>query len=97
MRITVEKTRHEFSKVVLGTVMVLYFVAAVYASVIVWNSPEHLPEYLAYIGTPTATAIGFYSWKARSENVLKISKLAETKEKIVSAAFPVESEGYRGS
>lgn len=74
MRITVGNKRHEFSKVVLGAVMVLYFVAAIYASVIVWNSPEHLPEYLAYIGTPTATAIGFYAWKAKNENVIKVAK-----------------------
>jgi len=27
---------------------------------------------LTYIGTPTSVTIGFYSWKARSENVAKI-------------------------
>lgn len=71
---TVDGKRHEFSKVVLGAVMGLYFVTAVYAAVIVWNAPEHLPEYLTYIGAPTATAIGFYAWKAKNENVIKVAK-----------------------
>ena len=35
-----------------------------------------------YVGTPTAGAIGFYSWKAKAENVVKIKK-----------ANPEETEG----
>lgn len=38
--------------------------------------------FLAYVGTPTATVIGFYSWKAKAENVVKIKK-----------ANPEETEG----
>ena len=37
---------------------------------------------LAYVGTPTATVIGFYSWKAKAENVVKIKK-----------ANPAETDG----
>lgn len=29
---------------------------------------------VAYIGTPTAAAIGFYCWKAKAENIVKIKK-----------------------
>ena len=29
---------------------------------------------LAYIGTPTTVAIGFYAWKAKAENVVKIKR-----------------------
>lgn len=40
-----------------------------------------ISEY-CYVGTPTATVIGFYSWKAKAENVVKIKK-----------ANPEETEG----
>ena len=30
--------------------------------------------YAAYLGGPTATAIGFYAWKSKAENVLKIGR-----------------------
>ena len=64
----------EFSKLVLGAVMLLYFAGAVFAAVIVCEERSALGELLAYIGAPTATAIGFYAWKAKSENVIKITK-----------------------
>ena len=44
--------------------------------------PAQLGVFLVYIGTPTATVIGFYSWKAKAENVVKIKK-----------ANPAETEG----
>ena len=81
MKVTVEDAENEkkpkkpeFSKIVLGAVITLYFVIAGYAAVVTWSNPEHIGELLAYIGAPTATAIGFYSWKARSENIVKISR-----------------------
>jgi hypothetical protein len=27
-----------------------------------------------FVGAPTATALGFYAWKARTENIMKIKK-----------------------
>lgn len=72
----------EFSKFVLGTVMLLYFAGAVFAAVIVCEERSALGELLAYIGAPTATAIGFYAWKAKAENVIKITKDVEKDKKI---------------
>ena len=72
----------QFSKLVLGAVVLLFFAAGVFAAVVVWENPEHLGEYLAFIGAPTATAIGFYAWKAKAENVLKIGKTVEADKKI---------------
>ena len=43
---------------------------------------SQLGVFLAYVGTPTATVIGFYSWKAKAENVVKIKQ-----------AHPEETEG----
>ena len=36
--------------------------------------PSQLGVFLTYVGAPTATVIGFYSWKAKCENVVKIKK-----------------------
>ena len=86
----------QFSKLVLGAVVLLFFAAGVFAAVVVWENPEHLGEYLAYIGAPTATAIGFYAWKAKAENVIKISKdkklSKETIDQIVSMMKNIETE-----
>ena len=40
--------------------------------------PNQLSVFLAYVGTPAATAIGFYSWKAKAENVVKIKQANPT-------------------
>ena len=77
--------KREFSKLVLGGVMLLYFSGAVFGGFVVANEPSMLGELLAYIGAPTATAIGFYAWKAKAENVCKITKNVEQDNKISSA------------
>ena len=57
----------------------LYLFRRVWAVVL---DASQLGVFLAYVGTPTATVIGFYSWKAKAENVVKIKK-----------ANPEETEG----
>ena len=49
---------------------------------VVTIDPSQLGVLLAYVATPTAVAIGFYSWKAKAENVVKIKK-----------ANPAETDG----
>ena len=77
MRIIFEKKRRrrrkiEAAKLFIGGVMVVYFGAAVFGAVVVWNCPEHLPPLLTFIGAPTTAALGFYCWKAKAENVKKL-------------------------
>lgn len=94
--------KHEFSKVVLGAVMLLYFAGAIYGAVIVWQDCSLLGELLAYIGAPTAVAIGFYAYKAKCENVVKISRAvtsdkkldSETKKQIVSGVAGVLNDAF---
>lgn len=62
----------EFTKVVIGGVMVLYFAAAVFGGVVVWLMPDMLGEWLTFIGAPTTAALGFYCWKAKNENIIKL-------------------------
>lgn len=88
--------KHEFSKLVLGAVMLLYFAGAIYGAVIVWQDCTLLGELLAYIGAPTAVAIGFYAWKAKAENVIKISKAVKDREVLQAAINQDESGGYYG-
>ena len=72
----------EFSKLVLSAVLLTYFAGVGLGLWAVLIDLSQLGVFLAYVGTPTATVIGFYSWKAKAENVVKIKK-----------ANPSETEG----
>lgn len=73
----------EFSKLFLSAVLLTYFAGfALGVWVVVTIDPSQLGVLLAYVATPTAVAIGFYSWKAKAENVVKIKK-----------ANPAETDG----
>lgn len=64
----------EFSKLVLGTAVVIWVAGAVFGAVIVSRTEQYLGELLTYIGAPTATSFGFYAWKAKNENIVKYNK-----------------------
>ena len=85
------KKKPEFSKIILAGCMLLYFLTAIFGGVIVWNCNEVVGELFAYVGAPTAVAIGFYAWKAKAENVLKIPK--EQREKVKNAIEEPENIG----
>ena len=68
------RRKTECSKLVLWAVLCTYFAGfgvGVWAVVL---DVSQLGVFLAYVGTPTATVIGFYSWKAKAENIIKLSK-----------------------
>ena len=71
-----DRRKIEFSKLVLSAV--LYFAGFVIGARAVAFDPSQLGVFLAYVGTPAATAIGFYSWKAKAENVVKIKQANQT-------------------
>jgi len=64
----------------VAAVMATYFLGFAAGGVLVFFYPEHLGEWLTYIGVPTATAIGFYCWKAKAENMLKMRREAPQAE-----------------
>lgn len=72
----------EFSKLFLSAVLLTYFAGFGLGFWAVTIDLSQLGVFLVYVGTPTAVAIGFYSWKAKAENVVKIKK-----------ANPEETEG----
>lgn len=97
--------KREFSKIVLGSAVVIWAAGAVFGAYIVNEEREQLRELLAYIGAPTATAFGFYAWKSKAENVLKIAKSkkmdTKTKKQVIDAitvrlqdALEAETEDY---
>ena len=76
-----KKKKFEFSKIVLALVIFSYFIGLGFGMVIIWKILETgnvayiataLCGLFTYIATPVATAIGFYSNKAKAENVEKI-------------------------
>ena len=69
-----KQPKTEFSKIVLLLVMATYFVGLIVGIRIVLLDTGQLSALLLYIGGPTTTAIAFYSWKAKAENLLKIQK-----------------------
>ena len=70
-----------FSKIALMLVLSMYFLGVFLGVFIIIRILLITPEYsveafvalLTYIGAPTSVCIGFYSWKAKCENTLKIS------------------------
>ncbi len=69
-----KKKSFEFSKFVLLIVMVLYLVVVGVGIVISLIDYTQYSTLAMLVGAPTATAIGFYAWKAKAENVIKIKQ-----------------------
>lgn len=79
-----EEKKNTFTKSILSIIMLLYFLGSVIGTVLVIGAAitdiqnrqmidtAMFIAYAAYIGGPTATAIGFYAWKSKAENLLKI-------------------------
>lgn len=61
----------EYSKLIVGTLLALYVAGVLVGGVVVFIDTSQLYSWLAYIGAPTATALGFYFWKAKNENISK--------------------------
>lgn len=72
------RNKTEFSKTVLALVMTTYFFGVGIGAFIVLRSSEELSALLTFIGAPVATALGFYYWKAKNENMQKHAQEIET-------------------
>ena len=80
------KPKTTFSKSIMGLLLFLYFIGFAIATILVLVSAivdikngrpidsSMFVAYAAYLGGPTATAIGFYAWKSKAENIIKISQ-----------------------
>lgn len=89
--------RPEFSKIVLGTVVTVWVAGAVYGAYIVNDERSQLRELLTYIGAPAVTAFGFYVWKSKAENILKIAKSKKLDEKTKKQVIDGVTKGLKDS
>ena len=66
----------EFSKLIFCVDTILTTTATVYACVLMWRTGDTsaLPTLLSLAWGAYATATGFYFWKARKENEIKLLK-----------------------
>ena len=78
-----KKKRLEFSKLILALVIMSYFAGLAFGMYIIFKVLKtgdvayiatSLCGLFSYIGAPVAVAIGFYSNKAKAENIEKIRK-----------------------
>ena len=87
-----EERTNTFSKSIMNIMMFLYFMGAALGAILVILAAvinvrngdpidtQMFIAYAAYVGGPTATAIGFYAWKSKAENLLKIQQSHEVIE-----------------
>ena len=68
--------RIEFSKLIFCVDTILTTAATVYSCVLMWRTGDTsaLPTLLSLAWGAYATATGFYFWKARKENEIKLLK-----------------------
>ncbi len=83
----------EFTKIVLLVVIVLYLVVVGVGIALSFIDYTQYSTLAILVGPPTATAIGFYAWKAKAENVIKIKQEHPEETKGV----PVDLNNISGS
>lgn len=104
----VQKEKPSFTQSIMTIVVLTYFLVAVLGGILVvvaasvdvkYGIPINTAmfiAYAAYIGGPTATAIGFYAWKSKAENILKIKNandlIQKECESLVSTLANMEGE-----
>lgn len=74
-----KKKKSEYTKRIVAAVMATYFIGLAVGVYVVLRILLDYPDYavqalvamFSYIGVPVATAIGFYCWKAKNENIKK--------------------------
>ncbi len=76
------KKKREFSKTILRTVAAATVVIVVFSFALMWKTGDTSP--LAYIipgiFTELSAATGFYFWKAKAENEIKLNALRRQKK-----------------
>ena len=70
------KPKKEFSKKIFNIVITLFIIVLFYSMALMWktNTTDGLMYLIPSVGTLTSVTIGFYYWKAKMENMIKLSK-----------------------
>ena len=105
---TNEKEKTTFSKSILSLVVALYFLGVILGAALMMYAakqdvklglpvnPQMFIAFSAYIGGPTATAIGFYAWKSKAENILKIKNSNDLAQKECDASLQATLANMKG-
>lgn len=89
----------EFSKLILALVIISYFIGLGFGMLIIWRIlgtgdvtyiATSLCGLFSYIGAPVAVAIGFYSYKAKAENIEKIKRNKNDIDESIEYGIPIE-------
>ena len=69
----------EFSKKIFYIIICIFVAVIIYAMALMWKTgtTDGLAYLIPSVGTLAAAGVSFYFWKAKSENLLKISKQME--------------------
>lgn len=70
-----EKTKDEFSKKIFNIVITIFIIVIAYSMALMWKteSTDGLMYLIPSVSGLTATCVGFYFWKAKMENMIKLS------------------------
>lgn len=70
------KPKKEFSKKIFNIVITLFIIVIFYAMALMWKTGtiDGLMYLIPSVGTLASVTIGFYYWKAKMENMIKLSK-----------------------
>ena len=80
------KKKFEFSKLIMVGVMLTYFIALFFVmgtitAMLITSNTQYLSAAITslctFVAAPVSVAIGFYSWKAKNENTVKLSYMTE--------------------
>lgn len=103
-----DKEKTTFTKSIMTIVVLLYFLGALLGGILVVAAAlvdvklgmaidsQMFIAYAAYIGGPTATAIGFYAWKSKAENILKIQNSNALSQKECDTSLSAALANMRG-
>lgn len=71
-----DKPKTEFSKKIFNIVITLFIIIIFYSMALMWKTgtTDGLMYLIPSISGLAATTIGFYFWKAKMENMIKLSK-----------------------
>lgn len=69
-----EKPKKEFSKKIFNIVITLFIIVLFYSMALMWKAEntDGLMYLIPSVGTLASVTIGFYYWKAKMENMIKL-------------------------
>lgn len=70
------KPKKEFSKKIFNIVITLFIIVLFYSMALMWktNTTDGLMYLIPAVGTLASVTVGFYYWKAKMENMIKLRK-----------------------